>query len=194
MSLLEPHGSSAAPTRPGDGTDTASRCVSNAGVSVAPGPGRGRVASRPDPAERKAKARRPAAADAGTDGPTPIRRGKTPSSSLLLLSSSGNFSRRPSPPVDPWGQRPPRWRHGRRLIRPRGPWHSHRPLAARMTRVFERRAGCSGTPGHHHARPSRHLHHRLAGDVRRHCGACAWKAVKTAFCYTLLGRGRRANS
>ena len=47
---------------------------------------------------------------AGRPRPTPEQtgqrqseRGKTPFSSLLLLSSSGNFSRRPSPPTEPLG-------------------------------------------------------------------------------------------
>ena len=76
----------------------------NAGAGVAPGPAvaawhRGRIAT----GGGEARARRPAAADPGTDGPTPIRKGETPFSSLLLLSSSGNFSRRPSPPTDSLG-------------------------------------------------------------------------------------------
>jgi hypothetical protein len=122
----------------------------NAGDSPAPGPAVG--AWHRGPSDR----RRGGPRDASGPRPTPeragqrqARRGEDPS--LPFNPPETNFSRRPSPPGAVWGRRPPRGGQDARPIRSRGPWHSHRPPAARMTRVFERRAGCSGTPGHRQA-------------------------------------------
>ena len=104
-------------------------------------------------------------ADAGTGGPAPTRRGTT--FLLLLHPLELTFRGGRAPPADSWGRRPPRGGPDARPIRPRCPWPSHRPLAARMTRVFERRAGGSGPPGHRLVRPLRHAAARPPQPVPR---------------------------
>ena len=92
--------------------------------------GRGRAASRPTPAEEGATGRERATVDAGTGQLTPRPKGGGPFSPFNPPET--NFPRRPSPPTKPWGRRPPRGGQDARPIRPRCPWHSHRPPAARM--------------------------------------------------------------
>jgi hypothetical protein len=85
-----------------------------------------------------------AAADAGTGGPPAERRGRPFSPPSL---PSGNVSRRPSPPTDSWGRRPPRGGQDARPIRPgMGPGREQAPRrpqdAGRPTGALAGAMGC----------------------------------------------------
>jgi hypothetical protein len=113
--------------------------------------GRGRGAGRAGAAWHRGRSggggamgRGRAAADAGTGGPPAERRGRPFSPPSL---PSGNVSRRPSPPPDSWGRRPPRGGQDARPIRPgMGPGREQAPRrpqdAGRPTGALAGAMGC----------------------------------------------------